>query len=178
MGSLLQQQPPPERHDRNGYSVMLKLFRSVKRDNQATAQTELVAALRKAAKLPATLFCIAESGRNLNSLRYIETLFDNEVTLRFILEKGDLFFPPLEFQKNSLLQSFAGIVRKFEVESIQQTSVDHIDLSLTQFPVNKRAGIFSQDLSQRDVYSRFEVIVQLIFANLEPVRLQFVVDIV
>ncbi|MFZ4526145.1 MAG: hypothetical protein ACOYOE_11540 [Chlorobium sp.] len=26
--------------------------------------------------------------------------FDNEVTLRFILEKADLFFPTLEFQKN------------------------------------------------------------------------------
>ncbi len=100
MGSLLQQQPPPERHGRNGYSVMLKLFRSVKHDNQATAQTELVTALRQAAKLPATLFCIAESGRNLNSLRYIETLFDNEVTLRFILEKVDLLFPLLELLKN------------------------------------------------------------------------------
>ena len=157
---------------------MLKLFRSVECDNQAVAQPELVAALCQAPKFPVARFCIAEGGRNLNSLRHIETRFDNEITFRFVLEKVDLLFLPLEFQKNSLLQSLAGIIRKFEVEGIQQTSVDHIDLSLTQFPIHKRAGIFSQDLSQRDVYSRFEVIVQLIFANLEPVRLQFVVDIV
>ena len=60
--------------------MMLKLFRSVERDNQATAQTELVTALSKTAKLPVARFCIAEGGRNLNGLRYIETRFDNEVT--------------------------------------------------------------------------------------------------
>ena len=98
--------------------MMLKFFRPVESENQATAQPELVAALSKTAKLPVACFCIADSGRNLNGLRHIETLFDNEITFRFILEKVDLLFPPLEFQKNSLLQSLAGIVRKFEIKSV------------------------------------------------------------
>jgi len=60
MGSILLQQPLPERHDLYGYSVMLKLFRSVERDDEVTAQAEFVTAIRQAAKLPVTRFCIAE----------------------------------------------------------------------------------------------------------------------
>lgn len=60
MIALLEQQPAIERHDRNSYSVMLKLFRPVECDDEATAQTEFVTALRKAAKLPLSSFCITE----------------------------------------------------------------------------------------------------------------------
>jgi len=90
---LLEQQPAIERLDRYGYSVMLKLFRSGERDDEVTAETEFVATLCQAAKLPLPCFCIAEGCRNLNGLSYIEPLFDNEVTLRFILEKAE----PLSF---------------------------------------------------------------------------------
>jgi len=142
MGRLLQQQPAIEWHDCNGYSVMLKLVCSVKRDNQATAQTEFVAALRESAKFPLPCFCIAESGRNLNGLGHFKTLFDNKITLRFILEKVDLFFPSLEFQKNCLLQSFAGIVRKFEVESIQQAGSHPVPNQQASWNIS---SVFEQD---------------------------------
>ncbi|MEI7696260.1 MAG: hypothetical protein WCI64_11540 [Chlorobium sp.] len=48
LSSLLQQQPSIERHDCNSYSVMLKLFCYVKREDEDTAQTELVVSLRVA----------------------------------------------------------------------------------------------------------------------------------
>ena len=57
---LFLQQPSVERHDRNGYSMMLKLFRSIERDNEATEQTGLVAAICQATKLPVLGFCIPD----------------------------------------------------------------------------------------------------------------------
>jgi len=79
---------------------MLKLFCSVMPDHQAWRNPNL---LQHSVRPRSSLWRVFASPRVAETRMASVTsklFFDNEVTLRFILEKADLFFPTLEFQKN------------------------------------------------------------------------------